>query len=852
MEVALQMIKVRQPKPKKHIRRRSTMRTGSSFLPQNPSPLAAVMNHSLTSPAAPDDDEKLVPFVDMLFGGRLTSILVCQECKHISHTYEDFNDLSLSIKPEDYAKERKRDKLKNLAKKFRLSTGSGSEGIRASSVPASPRKTVDEGSLDEVPAEEPRRRSADYEDAAEPEPRSGDVEAVATTTETSVGIAEEGGESIADSELELLEERDHVEFVQPLKIEKKPKDDDGWAKLGRKISMSVRFPPKDKDGRRRSRSRGRPPDIIAKGRNSEDSAASLSATSLNSTPMSSPKPPNASVASPTPLSPTPLREPAGLKADAPRAVSLSPALLANAPTSPDIVPISPPLPALSRFPPISRVVSPSIASGSKQPPSPRPPKATAEEAAYLRQILADIIPASNPFGIFKPSGAAGAAISSTATNLLMKMGQLPGIEECLRMFTAVEVLDKENMVGCRRCWKITNGVYRPRVQQSGEDSDDSDENEKSEEKPSVNAFTTPAPAVVEEIGVDVEGPSPPSSPSASASSSIASGDGLSDSTYDTPQSSLSNEVSLPRKQTEQLNITSPLTTLEPNSPTYGGMPIPIISTTAPESSLPVLSTRKSPSPLRKPFFKDHSGLAEVLAAPLPIRDSLRAPRVTKHKRIPGYIDSADESSDDGADSDASGGTSIFSDTSSLASRVHSSNVSLEQLPPPAVTIPTSPAALSVPAKVSRPKQVIMRAAYKRYLIATPPPVLVINLKRFQQVLKSPMISFSSGFKKLDDFVAFPELLDLAPFLAPKKEDFGLGKSGKVKFKSKNAGTCIYRLYAVVVHIGNMASASPLLRLTMQAYVCLITARRSLCGIYCTSYCGSRRSARHNARDHIPT
>ena len=25
------------------------------------------------------------------------------------------------------------------------------------------------------------------------------------------------------------------------------------------------------------------------------------------------------------------------------------------------------------------------------------------------------------------------------------------------MFTAVEVLDGENMVGCRRCWKIANG-----------------------------------------------------------------------------------------------------------------------------------------------------------------------------------------------------------------------------------------------------------------------------------------------------------------------------------------------------------------------------------------------------------
>jgi len=101
----------------------------------------------------------------------------------------------------------------------------------------------------------------------------------------------------------------------------------------------------------------------------------------------------------------------------------------------------------------------------------------------------------------------------------------------------------------------------------------------------------------------------------------------------------------------------------------------------------------------------------------------------------------------------------------------------------------------------------MRPAYKRYLIAIPPPILVIHLKRFQQLLKNPVLSFSHGFKKLDDFVTFPEYLDMTPFLAPKKEDFGLGSGGgkargKVRPKAKE-GRCMYRLYAVVVHIGNM-------------------------------------------------
>lgn len=172
----------------------------------------------------------------------------------------------------------------------------------------------------------------------------------------------------------------------------------------------------------------------------------------------------------------------------------------------------------------------------------------------------------------------------------------------------------------------------------------------------------------------------------------------------------------------------------------------------------------------------------------------------KHKRIPGYADSADESSDNEGERGASGCTSIFSKTS-LASQ--SANVSLENLPPSAIPASRPSAALKVPPKASRPRQVTMRPAYKRYLIATPPPVLVIHFKRFQQVSKSPMVSFSSGFKKLDDSVAFPETLDLTPFLAPKREDFGLGRGGKIKFKPKKARDCMYRLYAVVVHIGHM-------------------------------------------------
>jgi ubiquitin C-terminal hydrolase len=118
------------------------------------------------------------------------------------------------------------------------------------------------------------------------------------------------------------------------------------------------------------------------------------------------------------------------------------------------------------------------------------------------------------------------------------------------------------------------------------------------------------------------------------------------------------------------------------------------------------------------------------------------------------------------------------------------------------------------------KQFVLRRAYKRYLIAQPPPVLVIHLKRFQQVGKAPspaQLQFFANFKKLDDPVTFPEYLDIAPFLVPKREEFGLRTKKRERQMAERLGSnskekegkCMYRLYAVVVHIGNMVSVCTL-------------------------------------------
>lgn len=176
---------------------------------------------------------------------------------------------------------------------------------------------------------------------------------------------------------------------------------------------------------------------------------------------------------------------------------------------------------------------------------------------------------------------------------------------------------------------------------------------------------------------------------------------------------------------------------------------------------------------------------------------------------------------------------MLSDTSSIASPVVSPNVSPNLSQERLSRHQAKPPLISSPPKIPRSQQVIMCPAYKRYLIGTPPPILVIHLKRFQQVSKPPMMSFSSGFKKLEDFVSFPEGLDIGPFLAPKKEEFGLGSGrGKSKHRPKKPERCMYRLYAVVVHIGNMVN---LVLLVSQCCADIVLAWRSLHCVHCNSF-----------------
>lgn len=694
-------------------------------------------------------EEKLQSFIDMLFGGRLASFLVCETCKHISHTYEDFNDLSLSIKPEDFAKERRMNKFKTFAKKFAVRHDNDPPPMpRASSVPPDiVHKKVDHPLEYVQESVDPRVRS--QEDPHENE--HSDVDVVSHHDPLSSPGAP-------------THNAPHIEFAEPDK-DKKP-DPDRWIKLSRRLSRGVQIKKNE-----RSRSRGRPP------RSDDEYHKAVLVTS--DAPGNFPTDvtlPNTREATPNPSEPP------------------------SATASPRLKPIKP-------------FISDIIHSCENGKPYKR--KFTAAKSAYLRHILADITPvnSSNSLSALLLGVSNVGTSAQNGYTLWNRLSQIPSVEESLRLFTSVEMMEGDNLVGCRNCWKIANG---PREDQG--DSSDTSESDKDAPEPSSSLprppspTPSPLPPPISSFPTlePVLDPSPTSQKSISPASTSAVSLARNDSSF-----SLENRgpsaVSLPTTVGScigALSLKPPLLLLDrqelddvkspdlspdiSQSISYAGFTIPSISTTGPET--PITTTTSSPLLLPASIHNF-------------VSSSLNPPRILR-RRTPRRQPTESDSSDDGFDdTDAS-----FSDASSAGSPSVSPFASQENL----LKNPSTNAVLSSPKsiphslgsegpKIPRSKQVVMRKFYKRYLIADPPLILVVHLKRFQQTSKTPFMSFSAGFKKLDDYVTFPECLDITPFLAPNKEDFGLPIK-KFRQSSRARGKCMYRLYAVVVHIGNIVSA----------------------------------------------
>ncbi|KJA16648.1 hypothetical protein HYPSUDRAFT_47129 [Hypholoma sublateritium FD-334 SS-4] len=904
------IIKKRQPPSPPKKRRRTTITSEA---------LGSVPTDPDAAPAEPP----LLSFADMIFGGELTSILVCQKCKHVSQTYEEFNDISLSIKAEDYfPHNRKRDRFKKIVGRLTQFPGTSKphlrppithahavEMLRSSSVPPSPRTERDSAQLlaENPRPESPRRRSLDVptggtesepDSPVQPPPAPSPEGPAVITKEQEKPTVEVGA---ADTLNVTEPDGKHVEFVEPTEKkerhesasvlaltdkekEKVSKSDDmGWVKLGRRISLSVglgrsRGPDKDKDRKdrdRKSRSMDRSslgvpvsikeeddPDMSMQKSHSasagsagtsslvDDKAESLRSRAVSDgaasySAVDDSESSNATAASSVPSKNTSI-QPTPSTSSIPLIRSPSPQLAATQFQS-----------HTSNSHPQSSLGN-SIFPGVQRSKSPKPPKPNAAQTEYLRKILADVSTSpsiANPFALFKPpllqshshhhsasttptSGVVGEKERSSGAAWLGMGRSFSGIEECLRLFTAVEVLDGENMVGCRQCWKIQNGVlHAPKGKDSDADDDD-DEAPSEPPTPQPNVTSTPVPArepVANGVDKKHEGREnsrpplklltpPPAGhiPTSLSTPTVSTFETVDDSSDARSVSSLpSDPISIMIDDASQssLSLSTTSDAGSTDSGVYarpGGMPIPKISTTAPPDT-PTDSTSSAGGNSQEPGdgagqppavpIKTHPRFAKVAYesnANVLSKDSLSIPPRSLRRSSDSDVTSTDnDSSDD--ESDASVDTTVSAESS--ASRRERGPASAEggagaSTSAGQVGSTASPAPSKKP---SKPKPVIMRPAYKRYLISTPPPILVIHLKRFQQTAKSPFMSFSHGFKKLDDYISFPEYLDLLPFLAPRKEDYGLGKKSAHKDRKGKAKEerCMYRLYAVVVHIGNM-------------------------------------------------
>ena len=820
-------------------------------------------------------------FVDMIFGGQLTSILVCQRCKHISQTYEDFNDISLSLKPEDYGN-RKRDRFRRIVGRlanFPSSTFNNMQGkeksssthilpgrpntlemLRSSSVPPTPSKekqrSLPGGGLEGPPIGVSRRRSLDVSvesllqegpiDMSNGPIPSDTVEKASRTGEIKVNEVGEDSGTVSDGSHIIVnvigpEER-HVEFVELRQKregiqsdqdvidvrEKKLSEEAAWSRFGRRISLNLGLGrQKDKkDRERKVRSMDRPP---------------LNAGGIKEDDMIEETESSVSVVVP-PRSKLSLNETANkVEASQHSSQHLCP---------PSSNGVQPPhhevkdhaFNAAPKFPTIQR---------SK---SPKPPKPTPAETEYLRRILADVsFPSNSPFTLLRPpllhdltTGAPGEK-EKVAGPAWLGLGSrnFSGIEECLRLFTAVEVLDGENMVGCRRCWQIQNGVFQAKKDDSDEEDDEGsvpgaqsepDDTENIQPpllvvQPNLNTITTPT-STSSPIHIQASQSTPTVShytqreshslSSLPTSLSDANLTFLKDKSVSADSSDSPSSLSVVSERSEYTKESTSDFSGRPQGP--GGLPIPIISTTAPldapasSSSAPndsgseshYSSASEGTSPGSMEELNRRAAYAQLTRGILNTRSSVQQgslstdslvipPRTRLNRR---KLSSESTTTDEGSSEDESDVTESTSVSVESGNRMSPMGT---MLAPSETEKQSSQQNDRHSKKASRPKPVIMRPAYKRYLIATPPPVLVIHLKRFQQTLKAPlMLSFSNGFKKLDDYVSFPEYLDLSPFLAPKKEDYGLGKRRKEKgIKNPREERCMYKLYGVVVHIGNM-------------------------------------------------
>ncbi|KAK9900033.1 cysteine proteinase [Cystobasidium minutum MCA 4210] len=678
---------------------------------------------------------RYTPFIDTIFGGKLASVIVCEECRGVSRIEEDFLDISLPIKGDD-GKVRRRDRLRKFL-------GSSSSNLKQES---------------ERPRLAPRAPTAILNPS----------ESEITDSEDAAGHDLQGGSMSSDAAGTSSSNKRGA-------FDKAGTEDESESRLGRKDSLNrqnIRSP---------SPLRG-----FLGTNNASDKSRSKDRSMLSRGSS--------------------LR--VGSGADSSRTATSDAASKGSDDLS---------------------------TARKKSKNGQLLHKPTREQQEYIRQLFAEIpLPASsnivNPLAhlrVAQPGGQHSqisvptpTAAETNGSPLAMADATETGLYQCLVQFTSVELLDGDNAFQCRRCWKLLHPemvaqIGRKRAARALQRREDL-ENKQYADLIKADLIRDGTPRASVSAGSDLQ---------------VNRGENM-----------IAMNRKLLAERERQLSAAANGTA---SSSSLAQSDAQTTNPQAPDIKITANSPPISPPGTGSGLDPERSDQLQGSFSQLAVSES----RNSSSGHVAGSLGQPTSSmSDLGAEADVEDRSDI-SDAENNVPANGTSSASLvgkneSASPLPASSSRPGPQMPLVPTLPPRSQRFVPRRAHKRYLISSLPPILVLHLKRFQQTHKSLFSSFGD-LKKLDDKVTFPLYLDMAPFMAPPPLSPGkpstvekaLGKDGLRsgddsdyntsggggKKSSRSEGdrskswfrrsaptnemrsSCIYRLYAVIVHKGSMGS-----------------------------------------------
>lgn len=753
--------KMRPPPPKK----KAKLNHASSSATATTSPLnrltpadmenGQIVSHPAASSAVEADgvspaptEEELLPFLDLLFCGKLASMVVCEGCKKVSHTYEDFYDISLSLRDDvNNPKSRKRNRLRSMADRWRKAT----QG----------RTIMD-------------RKSAAAATAA------------GSNSITPVGTPRYSETEASDADSIVLQPKKSAGFLSPdegrgrfqLRTRSLRKSGGRHEKLGATSGseMEPDFP--DMASLSLAPSPGSRPYIdsapASAGEDNGDARTNTRVARMLGSVS------NAADASSRETSPNP---PTGDRSAAPDFAAAG---------------TGPPLRAVKSSSHQSAYIARIMADDPATATSSGAPRKAGAPSTLVEVVSAAAAAQGKPIHGFFRSAGAGARTGARARDPCADFEPDPksqgakrrqkireeqaatGLISSLRQFTSVEVLDGENSFACKNCWRLANPPnaqereqIRRRRRRRGVAAAEVDDEEGSE--PSSSDGESDREAQKEKRG-------------ATTVDSTAA-----DATLTTNQPAVvpSGMASSASQSTLASSVDSILTGSSASHPSHLRSDIPTISMTSADASTGDVQLKRS----QGGSVSDGLGGGNVVArdyagGPASVSSSNASTGVVMHRKMGSQ---SSLSSVEGAsvsqgrlraDTNKSGyETGTETDMSGFSTGMSESNASTGEGTDTEAEGEDGNKKATTASERSGPKrsaQSLPRRALKRYLIASAPPVLIFHLKRFQATGRG-FVSGLAGFKKIDDQVTFPEYLDITPWLAPPREEYD--RRGRLKASS---------------------------------------------------------------------